>query len=312
MKLNKFYFCLTIVFLNCPLVWSQDENISWVATAFWTAPQIREFSPVVKIEKEADLNKSCLEYKRRLESLIIPSEADLVDMYRTRDSFSSDGSFMAKFYLTPLEESYQMGPGFVIDQASEKLPFYTQLESVTSANIDEKTFYLINAKGGSFTSISRALKLEDSEYNIEYERGGAVLKIFGKDVACDLLAGSISFEITTSSFVRINNQAYDKMMQFYLNYIQPDLSSITTPLSPDNQTVKAAKLGFRFGSHIEKQAANGTKTTERQIENLMNTLFIPGTLKNSPEVLNSVDGKKKEIQVSPFTTGKPVKIYIKY
>jgi hypothetical protein len=312
MKLNKMYLCLTMVFLNCTLVWSQEERISWVTTAFWTAPQIMELSPVIKIEKEADLNKSCLEYKRRLASLSLPEEAYIADIYRTRDSFSSDGSFMAKFYLTSLEESYQVNPGFVIDLASEKLPFYTQQESVTSANLDEKTIYRINAKGGSFTSISRTLKLEDSEYNIAYEKGEAVLKIFGKDLACDLLAGNISFEITTSSFVRINNQAYDKMMQFYLNHIQPDLSSITTPLSADDQTVKAAKLGFRFGNHIENHVAYGPRTTERQIENLMNTLFIPGTLKNSSEVLNSVDGKKKEIQVSPFTIGKPVKIYIKY
>ena len=312
MNLIKIYFIASFMFFNSSLVLAQDKNITWIATAFWKAPQIREFSPVLRADKAETLIKSCQEYQLRTETLTLPGEEDLVVRYRSSDSLSSDGTFVAKFYISQLEESYQIKSDFLIDKSSEKLPFYTQIEAVTSVNIDEKTNYFINVAAGSFTALSRSLNLEDSAYDLEFERGLPIIKIYGKDLACDLFAGRISFEITTSAFVRIKNDAYEKMMEFYLNKIQPDLSTITAPGSSDSRILKAARLGFRFGNHIKDNTDIDTKAIDSQIDNLMNTLFIPGTLKNSAEVLDSFDGKKKEIQIASMTAGKSVKIYLKH
>jgi hypothetical protein len=308
---NKYVMVATLV-LNSTLIHAQVDNVTWITTPFWTAPQVKELNPSVVAFNMNDLNKSCIEYKRRIETLTLPGEEELVARYRTSDAFSNDGTFKAKFKISPLEETYQLTNSFVVDHSTERLPFYTQTEALTFAYIDDKAFYLIQDSPGSYTTLSRSLKLEDSEFTVEYEAGNLVLTIFGKDVACDLVAGKTAFEITTSASVKINDGKYEEMKQFYLNKIQPDLSVITWVGSKDSQIIKSARLGFRFGNHIKNQTSDDSKVVEKQLENLMNILFVPGTLKNSSSVLDSVDGKKKEIQLPSTAEGKPVKIYLKY
>lgn len=306
--------CLTIATIlgHCSLLLAQDQNITWVTTAFWTAPQIRELHPTVTPMDSATLSKSCLEYKRRIETLTLPGEEDMVVRYRSSDAFSEDGSFKASFKISALEEHYQMNASFVVDSAIEKLPLYTQSEATTYANIDDKTLYLVQPKAGSYTALSRSLKIVDSEFELEFQGENPILTVYGKDLACDMVAGNVLIEMATSAFVKIEDQKYEPLKLFYLNKIQPDLSLITGPASKDSQIIKSARLGFRLGNHLSTLTGAESLIIEKQIENMMNTLFVPGTLKNSPYVLDSVDGKKKEIQIVSSTEGKPVKIVLKF
>ena len=175
MSVFKKYVTVAALVFNSAFIQAQGDNITWISTPFWTAPQVRELNPIVGALNLNDLNKSCLEYKRRIETLTLPGEAELVARFRISDAFSNDGSFKAKFKISPLEETYQLPNAFVVDHSTEQLPFYTQMEALTFAYIDDKAFYLIQDSPGSYTELSRSLKLEDSDF-----RGiGAILPCSG-------------------------------------------------------------------------------------------------------------------------------------
>ena len=95
-------------------------------------------------------------------------------------------------------------------------------------------------------------------------------------------------------------------MRFYINNIQSTLSEVLSPVVKEKDSYRSARLGFRFGNHLAEHGRLAPEFVEKQIVNLFDTLFVAGSLKNSSAVLDSVDGKKKEIQLYKGVPGKKV------
>jgi hypothetical protein len=308
---------LKTTLVSALLINSALASPSWVTTAFWKAPQVSDM--VLKIHaSQPELNSACEVYGDFVASFEAqgnwPGLSKKVDRIRKTllpGSAINVVDFEASFSLmTPLQETLDLTNSVNIDQDKEPLPFFNHLKSTTTVSFEEiKSFKIEYVEGKhSLTKFSRELGLSDSEITgTEDQSGNTILKVSGRDVACDLLKGNITLSAAAPSFVRLGQLEMNELEDFYHQKLTPELNRIL--LSLESVTVKSARLGFQMGRIIDEEInPKDLVMTENQIKNLFDTLFVPKTLDSSANLLDL--NKKKVVNLVSSADGLPVNLTI--
>lgn len=274
-----------------------SENLKWVKSPFWKAPQSLEFHRRIKIV-DKELINNCTNYNRFVEayknSEVTSSLARTVDDYR-KEGLTMQKSFKGRFEVLDvpfgriLENEYSAEN----DSSNEILPMYNQSKSITSINLTNIKEFEFVAMEDSMVGFSRRLGLINSTAILTTNRSGKlIIEVNGSDLACDLLTKKVVLKAGIQSFVRITEEASQEMNKFYNSKLAPQLVDVLA--KADSIQVKAARLGFRIGKLLEEK--NDGKLDNLQIEgqmgNLMNLLFVPKTLSPSSLLLTQENNRK--------------------
>jgi hypothetical protein len=222
-----------------------------------------------------------------------------------KDSPMHVREFVASFVVSSgayLELSYQ---GIASDGGEEVLPYYRQNSAITVASLlDIDTFRFTPRPGvSSFTSVSRRMGLSDSMLEIVRENGETLLKVHGKDMACDLLAGLARLEARVPSHVQITQEESSRLENFYNGSIGSEINKVFKNKT-ESDVLKAARLGYRLGRLLEDELRSSEEVTEKHLSSMFNVLFVPKTLKPSPHMVEI--GNKQIIKVKSMVDGKPI------
>jgi hypothetical protein len=287
-KLVSIVSWASLAFLNVA-----QAEIEWVTTPFWTAPKKQSVVIELVPADRNKLEKSCKEFKKRLDGEITPYDVDIFNSYRMKDYSSDDEKFKAIFFAqsAPFEVSAD------VSTEGEKLPFYTQVSSNQTLIFTNETTFVAKGSADSYTSTAAALKLGKSPVYFESFRNQDAIVIEGKDVACDLLNNKSQLESSVSTHVEIGDDAKQSLNNFYLDKVLPNVNDVFKNRASEGSTIKAALLGFKLGKVLEERSNNDEKQTISQLKSIFGVLFAQNTLENSINVSTSANGRNKEINL---------------
>ena len=310
-KILKISACLTLCFS------AQATEMNWVKTPFWSAPQVTDFN-LKLAEASLEVKENCKRYSKLIfsedGSMNWPNQPLRIDRFRKTVMAGSPmdvDNFEAFFQIeSPLERgSYSEvevnHPLEIVTHRSESLPNYLQSKAYSGAFIAEisEIEIKIEPETKSLTKVSRSLNLEDSQVMMTRNRQGLLgIKIYGRDVACDLLEGNIKLTAKAPGYVGLEKEQASNLSDFYHGKLEDDLNQILSN-KEESLTFKAARLGFRWGKLLEEEfKESDEKSMEGSLKTLFDLAFIPKTLNPN---LNIVEiNKRKTFRFSSTVEGK--------
>lgn len=276
---------------------------SWVTTPFWKAPTQTELE--LKLEPKKDptrMLRACNSFKKEIKYYkkgILEFTNERLESMRKEvwhtDRTSEFDYFAIYFNVLGTDKfgNYKFLNSATNNEVSA-LPGFIQQTSSTKGNLlDGGKFEVIVLDKTSDTEFMRSQGLKDSEVTIEEWQGQTAVQFKGIDVLCDFLENKVSLVFKTNSRTVIEDKNYYAVEDFYNNKIAKVLTKTLSGQESDIR--KAMRLGYKFGAAIESTDARPSpEETEKQVMQLMDTLFVPGTLKTSSVVTGE---KNKQIEV---------------
>jgi hypothetical protein len=244
-------------------------------------------------EDKVKLIKSCKEFKARLDGEITPYDKEIYDSYRMKDYASADGKFKAIFLIQ--NSSFEVSNDDYSKE--EKLPHYAQTIIHQTLIFTKDTTFLVTGGADSFASIGANLRLNKSLVYFERHGNQDAVVVEGKDVACDLLNGKGQLESSVTTNLELKEDAKRSLNEFYLDQVLPSVNYVFLNKATEENIVKAVLLGFKLGKVLEERSSNiDEERITAQLQVLFSKLFT-SKLENSGNILDSDDGKRKEIQL---------------
>ncbi len=282
---------LLILNLTTSSLFASEE---WLTTPFWTAPANKNFNvKIVVPESYKSLPTACQQLKR----LAFKRNGEIRS---TLSSFSYNS-----INTSPLIESPIYQKEFYIDVIlKDKLEFGVLTKEVvassTPAHKDLPLYQYSNATSGavitsahsfaietidqdeSLIEVTKKLGLDESEVEIIDNYKYTAIRVFGKDLACDLLAGKVEITAKAPGFINLAKDDYAKLENFYNFELAPLIGNVLK--ESGTPVLKAALLGFRLGAMLERFMQINELTTEKQMKSLIGLLFLPKELKPSSKL----------------------------
>lgn len=316
----------TLITLSSQAIAQAPENVNWVKGPFWRAPHITEMSIKLKTT-QASLERACAQFNEIIFAANgeqnWPGQSKRVDRFRKMplpENSMNTLNFEAIFEVTNtqgrdslIEESIDVSSSVEIDDSKETLPLYTQLKATTGASIQDIDTFKIRYLSGkqSLSKVSHELGLEESAITIGMGRSGNLLiKVEGRDVACDLLHGNIKITASAPSFVRLSKENVTELESFYHTKLSPQLNKILANAS-ESIVLKSARLGFLMSKVLEEDLhQKDPEQIGRHIKNLIEVLFVPKTLQASANLVEI--NKKKVVDLKSMVDSEPVTLNLTF
>jgi hypothetical protein len=285
---------------------NETQKTTWSEGPFWKGPQILEVSKKLELV-DSELKLNCENFKKIITAYSSADSSD--ESYRSFLAQQIDrvrnlamanpmqNTFKARFAIldtTPssnIEVSLDLSKEVTETMKNEKLPMYTQANTITGAFIrDAKNFELV-AKDDSYSSFSRRLGLGDSQIKLSLNHNGQyIIETYGRDIACDLLNKKITLKAKIPSYVSLTKEGSRAMSELYIQKLAPAISNV---LANKNESIisKSARLGYRMGKILEEVNLNNeSELNEKHLENLIKTFFIPNSITPS-SLLSTINGE---------------------
>lgn len=265
---------------------SNYASIQWLKTPFWTAPI--ENHHKLNIDVTDHFDSDCRRFKRTIyrangevRGLL---RAESVDINRNLPASNAPFNVTQFYAEFDLSSQLEFGNHLIETNAeysgtAKNLPFYVQNKSYSGAVISliEKLVPIVKNHEESLTHVSNTLGLSTEKIEIVENHQGVILRVFGRDLVCDLIAGHISIAAEAPGYVELDQNQYELMERFYAFELSPALDK--TLKSEKSSIQKAALLGFRMGQILEENFNKSSDQRESQILELMNTLLDSHSLK---------------------------------
>jgi hypothetical protein len=261
-------------------------EVKTVKTPFWQAPQITkldfELSPV-----ESELNTECVRFHRLMFTSTgepFPQSVERFVRFRSTPLISAPmgvSQFESHFTVLQPEKLFRQVETFYRDQ-KVVLPFYYQEKAYTDVylgyGLDAKV-KVINEER-SIYKIAQQIGAPETEMQMLSSHEGPSIKILGKDIACDLILGHITLEVKSPATVQLLTENANKMEEFYRHRITKSVNKAVAKKTTSPMRL-GARLGGFFGEDLLNELGNKFEDRIEVIEELLDLLFVPGTVKPS-------------------------------
>lgn len=274
------------VMISLLLAGSVSAQTNWVETAFWKAPQVKNFT--IKLNGKEKLARECSTYKKA----VFNEDGSLT-------IFAKEPRTLARFRRPIDAISFDLGiktwdrveKSIVADEnnpSNKNLPHFVQKEATTGILLGDATNITMEGNGNSYTEVSKNLGLEKTEIQITTNHdGNFVMIVSGLDVACDLYEGRGQLVATVPSYVVLGEEGYEKLDAFYNKRLIPEIKDLVNSKT-ETLLSKATRIGYRTGKVIEEEFTGiSAKETDKSLHEVLKTLFHPKTLDMTSQLIRS-------------------------
>ncbi len=290
-----------------------NAETKWVSTPFWQTAYVTDYKLDLKViadRNNASLAEDCRDFDRRILDESSPVHiTDRSDFQLWNEmNMTSDLDHLG-FYL---ELKVLIGPSMELANLAFSNP---ELKTLTDekARTDVVEHYTQNPnsivlKPESFSSPMR-IERDNKSLRAAGERfgiapgpitmadraDGKYLVLNSKEIACDLLAGRLNFNIKGKAAVRISGDSYRPIMNHYQKIEEISNRALQQSSKP---AVRAALLGFKLGQHFSQTQSQ--EQAETQLLALLPKIFDLETMNRSNIWSNGVSGPVLDVNfISP-------------
>jgi len=257
---------------------SASAETAWVKTPFWQAPYERDI--VVKIVSgDKKLESICREYHELIVSAPGRTRLDAGDVQTLRnltDNMSGSG-FSATFRVD--KNATQAGIKAALDAIGapanhepDPIPGYSEKAGAVTPIYAPASDITVVASPVSLTQISRSLGLKTQRIQISGDDFATGIRVFGKDVACDLLSGQARLEYEASAKVQIPYEDQKRIDGFYR-----EVETVVKGVFQKKRSTasgRAAAIGYRLKGLIENsRLARDDEHGAEMVSNVVDLLF---------------------------------------
>lgn len=260
---------------------------AWVEGPLWKAPQETNFT--LKLKGKEKLASNCSLYKR----VVYKEDGSLSSIARDGKRLKE---FRRLFQPIIIEVDQKTWPRLekeivadvLSENDSDKLPYFTQKESITGLLLEEAKNLKVAGDENSYTEVSKKAGLEESIVRLSQSmNGNYILKFEELDVACDLYEGIYPVTAETPAYVVLTDNSVSKIRDFYEKQLFPELYGVVK-MKSELLSHKAARIGYRTGKVLEDEFSGmNPEKTEKQIRELMKSLFDSKSLELTSNVIRT-------------------------
>lgn len=290
---------------------SASAETVWVKTPFWQAPYERNVT-VKLVSGERNLDSICREYRELVVSATGQTGLDAGDVQNLRnltDSMSGSG-FSALFRVD--KAATQTGIKAALEalgtpgtQDPDPLPGFTQKAGAVTPIYAPSSEISVVASQTSLTQISRSLGLKTQRIVVTGDEFSPSVRVFGKDVACDLLSGQARLEYEASGKIQISFDDQKRIDGFYRD-VETIVNSVFKK-KRSSVSSRAAAIGYRLKNLIENsRLARDDEQGAGMAASVVDLLFDKNLQRTS--VWSSINNEY-HVTVNGATTG-PVHIWM--
>lgn len=264
-----------------------SSSLKTVVTPFWQAPQITEVN--LKLESQ---HKDMVEECNRFRRLMVDADGNPFShpaerFIRFRSNPRLNGpwdarSFETNFVVTNGNALFSENDIFYREQ-DKKRPYFYQEKAFTDIHLSafEKVDFIPKPGRISYSLMAREAGAADSEITIitgfQYD---PVLKIAGKDIACDLLEGNITLKLSVPATVLLPEENKKKLGDFYSRRISTSVNKVIA--KKFKSAVKfGARLGGLLGEDLREELGLNFDQRSDYVEELVDMLFKPNSMEPS-------------------------------
>ena len=266
---------------------STHANTAWVESPLWKAPQETNFT--LKLKGKERLAAECESYKKA----VFKPDGTLTSIAQNPKRLQDFRNFFEPMVIEVDQKTWPrlektLSVTTSIENDSEKLPYYTQKESVTGLLLENAQNLKVSGYANSYTEVSKKAGLEVSMVSLSHTMTGTYfLKFLERDVACDLYEGIASVTIETPTYVALTDNSVTTLTEFYDDRLLPELNGVLS-LKSELLTHKAARIGYRTGKVLEDEFTGLIpEKAEKQIREVMQVFLNTKTLEISPILFRS-------------------------
>ncbi|MBX2994966.1 MAG: hypothetical protein KF681_09090 [Bdellovibrionaceae bacterium] len=264
---------------------SAQAELAWVKGPFWQAPIEKNIS-IKLVTKHKDLAKTCKTYRELIlnASGKVDLDATEVDYARTESEGFLGGKF-AVVFTVDAEASQTVNAANLTRansslrslQTPDPLPYYTQpVDEIAPTFIVRGDVEVLSGQG-SLTGVSKSLGLKQTKTFFTGEGYQTSIKVYGRDLACDLLLGQAALQFESGAKVKIALENQLKIDEFYRGL---ETTTVSIFAKKKSATGRAALFGFRAVDALSSLRLS-PEQTEVMIGNLVEHLFDANMQRNS-------------------------------
>lgn len=272
MKSFKLFVPLAIL----SLVVTAHAETDWAKTKYWQAPY--EKTLTLKIQAlDPSLKGICKDYSD-LVRVGAPLDQEGINVVRALTGSIAKTAFSTQFEVKALESQQLIDASLAranaqieakLAEGAAQNPFfgYTQKTIELVPELFDHSMLEVKDQPGSLTSISRSVGLSPLAIFILGSGLNAKIKVYGKDVACDLLNGEAKLQLNSKVRVKIDAGEQQKLGQIYTQIeplVQDSLKRKKTAKS------RALLLGHKLATFFQAKGIDldlGTIYTTNFVEN---------------------------------------------
>lgn len=256
---------------------SAHAELAWVKGPFWQAPIEKNIS-IKLVTKHKDLAKTCKTYRELILSANgkVDLDASEVDYARTESEGFLGGKFAVVFTVDAEASQAAIAANLARANSSlralqtpDPLPYYTQpVDEIAPTFIVRGDVEVLSGQG-SLTGVSKSLGLKPTKTFFTGEGSQTSIKVYGRDLACDLFLGQAALQFESGAKVKIALENQLKIDEFYRGLENTTASIFAKKKTP---TGRAALFGFRAVEALSPLRLS-PEQTETMIGNLVEHLF---------------------------------------
>lgn len=263
---------LIIIFiLNFVSLALRAEGVSFATTSFWQAPYTSTLS-VKATNIDQGLVSSCDDFRKIAtfkDGSLLPKGS--YDLKRRVPDNTMENDFFAYFELQTikgLETTVEIPD-------TSKIPFFKQNTSLMNLETVSVDGIKVKFNQNSLSAITEKLGLAPLEITVVNFNGKQLIKVYGRDTACDILSGEAKLQTRAQGLVYLPVEVQRVMGAFY-DQVDTQVSKILS--SGENQIIKTARLTFRLSEMLSPSTQSYSKDQEERVLALFKFLFQENSL----------------------------------
>jgi hypothetical protein len=270
-------------------------STQWKDTPFWSAPVSKNFLMTLSTDSE-EFQEECKKQRKRYFNQDGSMKRRIsTELYIFNNTLPLPSApfhiqdFYIDFQISDNSEDWFSLEKEVSSRGSRRnkkaLPLYTVNKAYSGILLGETFNFSINITKSNFALSSVTQKLGINKTNVELvgNKKGIYLRIHGKDLACDLSSKHVRLRAQSPSYVRIKQNDFNKLEQFYHYKVAPIIKETLERKIKDRK--KAAILGYRLGALIDSEFNSSLEETQNILLELFNTLFKASSLKPTQHLI---------------------------
>lgn len=226
-------------------------NAQKISTPFWSSMVPNEFAMKIEMPNSKELEEICQEYRE-----LVSTKTD-INTFNARDveilrSLSTDfrtSKFVSYFIVPKKYWTIDLTDLKIEDQSVQELPFYNQKATQVRVFENLPIVSKIESNEESLVSVSRKLGLKDSDVKFSQQGSDLIVKIYGKDLACDLFVGTSRIRVSSIASAYISVEQQLQLEAFYTDIEKTYHQKIERLPSLSRRYVSS---GYYFGKIIDR------------------------------------------------------------
>lgn len=263
----------TIVFLSH----SAQAEWTWAKTAFWKAP----YPTQVSAKPEAitkNLPEICKDYSETVVNKRGGTyfDQDELDLLRRQTDSMTSNTFYADFVVdrSVFNKDLELTISRINAAANKEttdnpLPLYRQNTAELNVTFIPSSPINVVSKLGSLSKVSESVGLEPIPPRVIQSQQEVLVRIWGKDAACDFFSSQAQISFQTSAVVRISMERQQELIGLYSKFQDLVSTILTTKKTPLG---KAAAYGLTVGTYFQTLERNES-IVEGWIDQTLATFF---------------------------------------